>query len=51
MTERPPDVEPDAIERNPDYLPEPDFFDEDEDEDEGAEDKAPEPAPGDTDDS
>jgi hypothetical protein len=47
MTERPPDTEPDAIERHPDYLPEPDFFDEDE----GAEDQPPEPAPGDRDES
>ena len=46
MTERPPaaadtDTDTDDIERHPDYLPEPDFFDEDDD---GAEDQAPEPA-------
>ena len=47
MTERPPTAETDSIERHPDYLPEPDFFDEDD----GAEDTAPEPAPEDRDES
>ena len=40
MTERPPSAGTDDIQLHPDYLPEPDFFDEDE----GAEDTAPEPA-------
>ena len=47
MTERPPDAGPDEIERHPDYLPEPDFYDEDE----GDEDEAPEPAEDDRDES
>jgi hypothetical protein len=42
MTERPaPPADTDDIERHPDYLPEPDFFDEDDD---GPEDQAPDPA-------
>ena len=42
MTERPATpADTDDIERHPDYLPEPDFFDDDDD---GAEDQAPEPA-------
>lgn len=47
MTERPADAEMDAIERHPDYLPEPDFFDDDD----GSEDDAPDPADDDRDDS
>jgi len=47
MPERPPEPEADAIERHPDYLPEPDFFDEDD----GPEDEAPEPAAEDRDES
>jgi hypothetical protein len=43
MTERPAaPAETDDIERHPDYLPEPDFFDEGDDD--GAEDQAPDPA-------
>jgi hypothetical protein len=42
MTERPAGADTDDIERHPDYLPEPDFYDEGEDE--GAEDAAPKPA-------
>lgn len=42
MTERPAaPADTDDIERHPDYLPEPDFFDEDDD---GREDQAPDPA-------
>jgi len=48
MTERPAGADTDDIERHPDYLPEPDFFDEDADE--GAEDAAPTPAEDDGDD-
>ena len=41
MTERPPAAaDTDDIERHPDFLPEPDFFDDDE----GAEDEAPDAA-------
>jgi len=46
MTERPAGADTDDIERHPDYLPEPDFFDEDD----GAEDAAPKPADDDGDD-
>ena len=43
MSERPPaEADTDLIERHPDYLPEPDFFDEEEDQ--AAEDAPPEPA-------
>ena len=44
VTERPPRT--DAIELHPDYLPEPDFFDDDD----GDEDAAPEPEDDDGDD-
>ena len=42
MTERPagPTADTDDITRHPDYLPEPDFYDDDD----GAEDQPPEPA-------